>query len=123
NAATGLPLGTVAGWEYESVTLVLEPGDTLTMYTDGVTDAMAPDDRRFGDDEVPRVLAVDDPASAHGHRPKRAGERLVQAVRRHANGRAQNDDIAVVSFGRLEPGQGPNTSSTRTGPTTPIRVV
>ena len=37
----------------------------------------------------------------------------VQAVRRHANGRAQNDDIAVVCFGRLEPEAGPTTNVTR----------
>jgi hypothetical protein len=46
-------------------------------------------------------------------RPKWVGERLVGAVRRHANGRSQNDDIAVVTFGRLAPGHGPNTSTAR----------
>ena len=32
------------------------------------------------------------------------GERVVEAVRRHAAGRAQNDDIALVCFGRLAEG-------------------
>lgn len=123
NDATGLPLGTMPGWEYEAVSLFLEPGDTLTLFTDGVTDAMSPAGSLFGEEAVYTALTVDDPTNADGHRPRRAGDRLVQAVRRHASGRAQNDDIAVVCFGRIEPGQGPITAGlARTGPNTPIRI-
>ena len=43
-------------------------------------------------------------------RPKRVGERLVNAVRKHADGRPQNDDIAVVCFGRLESDHGADQS-------------
>jgi hypothetical protein len=45
--------------------------------------------------------------------PRRVGERLVDSVRRHANGHPQNDDIAVVCFGRLEAGRGPSTGLNR----------
>jgi hypothetical protein len=34
------------------------------------------------------------------------GSRLVAAVEKHAAGRPQNDDIALVCFGRVIPGQG-----------------
>jgi hypothetical protein len=44
---------------------------------------------------------------------KRLGEKLVSAVRKHANGHPQNDDIAVVSFGRLEVGEPPITRISR----------
>jgi serine phosphatase RsbU (regulator of sigma subunit) len=121
--ATGLPLGVVPGFEYQAVTVPLEPGDTVTVYTDGVTDAMSPAGMMFGFDAVERYLAPGDDALADDTRtrPKRVGERLVAEVRKHANGRAQNDDIAVVSFGRLAPGHGPNTSMTRAAPT-PARI-
>jgi serine phosphatase RsbU (regulator of sigma subunit) len=122
NDATGLPLGVMPGFEYESVTLELEPGDTITIFTDGVTDAMSPAGEMFGIAGVQKYLTLSDRA-ADGCRPKRVGDRLVQAVRRHADGKPQNDDIAVVCFGRLEPfaaqttsDRGPNT------PTTPIRL-
>ena len=88
------------GYEFESVNLALEPGDTISLVTDGVTDAMAPSGVMFGLEAVDRCLVAD---NAAGARPLRTGERLVHAVRRHANGRAQNDDIAVVCFGRLDP--------------------
>jgi sigma-B regulation protein RsbU (phosphoserine phosphatase) len=114
-AATGLPLGVVPGYEYEAATLDLEPGDTVTMYTDGVTDAMAPNGDLFGADGLNRFL-VPDEVLPDVCRPRRLGERLVGAVRRHAAGRAQNDDIAVVCFGRLDHAVGPGTSTGRTGP-------
>lgn len=118
--ATGLPLGVMPGFEYEAVTLNLEPGDMITAFTDGVTDATAPTGALFGPEGVDRCLTPGDDATADGGRPKRVGERLVQAVRRHADGRPQNDDIAVVCFGRLPAGAGPSTSGiTRPTPLPP----
>ena len=110
NEATGLPLGVIPGFEYESVTLDLDYGDIVTIYTDGVTDAMAPSGELFGQDAVDRYLSPDEAALPDTCRPKRTGERLVTAVRKHAAGKDQNDDIAVVCFGRVDPTPGPNTS-------------
>ena len=92
-----------------AVTLGMEPGDIVSIYTDGVTDAMAPNGDLFGQSGVDRFLCPDESALSDC-RPRRLGERLVQAVRRHANGRPQNDDIAVVCFGRLDASPGPPTS-------------
>ncbi|HVL11997.1 MAG TPA: SpoIIE family protein phosphatase [Gemmata sp.] len=118
---SGLPLGVVPAYEYGSVTIPLAPGDTLAVYTDGVTDAMNPAGEMFGYDRVDRNLSPEEVALEDGARAKRMGERLVADVRRHANGRAQNDDIAVVCFGRLEAAHGPNTGLSRGG-TAPIKV-
>lgn len=109
-AASGLPLGVIPGFEYEAVTLDLDCGDVVTIYTDGVTDAMAPTDEVFGQEATDRYLCPDETALPEPCRPKRSGERLVTAVRKHANGRPQNDDIAVVCFGRVEGVHGPATS-------------
>ncbi len=121
--ASGLPLGVQPGLEYEATVVHLDPGDTVTVYTDGVTDAMNPGGELFGYDRVAKNLTPDDTLLADSARAKRMGERLVNEVRKHANGRAQNDDIAVVSFGRLEHGHGPNTSMTRAVPaSTPVKL-
>jgi serine phosphatase RsbU (regulator of sigma subunit) len=106
NETTGLPLGVIPGFEYEAVVLPLEPGDTLTVFTDGVTDALNPGGEMFGLDRVEKFITPDEADPTSG-RPERTGERLVAAVRKHAAGRPQNDDIAVVCFGRLEPAHGP----------------
>ena len=112
--ATGVPIGALPGYPFEQVSFKLEVGDSVALFTDGVTDAMNPAGAVFGPEAVDKNLAPDDSAlAADAQRAKRLGERLVAAVRNHANGRAQNDDIAVVCFGRLEAGVGPNTSSTK----------
>lgn len=112
----GLSLGFMPGFEYEFATLQLDPGDTVTIFTDGVTDAMAPNGALFGMEGVNRNLTPEAPADPECCRPRRVGERLVQAVRRHAAGKPQNDDIAVVSFGRLHPDQKPLAGQPPTGP-------
>jgi sigma-B regulation protein RsbU (phosphoserine phosphatase) len=38
-ALTGPPLGIIEGGRWESIEVTLRPGDTLVLYTDGVTDA------------------------------------------------------------------------------------
>lgn len=103
--ATGLPIGALPGYPFEQVTVPLAPGDSVAVFTDGVTDAMNPAGAMFGPAAADRCLTPDASGfNSDNQRPRRLGERLVSAVRRHANGRAQNDDIAVVTFGRLEPG-------------------
>jgi sigma-B regulation protein RsbU (phosphoserine phosphatase) len=98
---SGLPLGLMPGYPYEAKVVPVGPNDSVVLYTDGVTDAMNPAGAMFGTDGVRAALAGDDMLFAEV-RPKAAGERLVQQVKGHANGRAQNDDIAVVCFGRVE---------------------
>ncbi|VTR96526.1 protein serine phosphatase with gaf sensor : Uncharacterized protein OS=Planctomyces maris DSM 8797 GN=PM8797T_18004 PE=4 SV=1: FHA: GAF_3: SpoIIE [Gemmata massiliana] len=111
---TGTPIGAQPGYPFGQVTVQLDVGDSLAVYTDGVTDAMNPAGAMFGPEAADRCLVPDDSAlSAAAQRPKYLGERLVNAVRKHANGRAQNDDIAVVTFGRLEPNTGPSTNTSR----------
>jgi serine phosphatase RsbU (regulator of sigma subunit) len=49
------PVGLVPEAEYTAACLKLEPGDTLVLFSDGVTEAMDPDDQFFG---VPRLKQV-----------------------------------------------------------------
>jgi serine phosphatase RsbU (regulator of sigma subunit) len=118
--ATGLPLGVMPGYEYESVTLPLEVGDVVSVFTDGITDAMGPSGALFGPEGVDECLTPpNDPVAAAGWRPRRVGDHLVTAVRRHASGRPQNDDIAVMLFGRVEPPHGSDAYPARTDPKMP----
>ena len=45
----GLPLGIMPGYPYEVAETTLEPGETVILYTDGVTDAMNAANDRFGE--------------------------------------------------------------------------
>ncbi len=91
---TGLPIGVGDGERYASYQVRLEPGDSVLLFSDGVTDAM---------DVRNRPLKVDGICSAVQGQllsPRTLGERVVRAVKDHAAGRGQHDDITLVCFGR-----------------------
>ena len=92
---TGFPLGIVEGIPYEANAVTLEPGDAVFVYTDGVTDAKNKEECDFQMDGIYAALKAGPLA------PRVMAERLVAAVRQHALGCKQHDDITVVAFGRL----------------------
>ena len=102
----GFPLGIMEEAEYTAVTLPLEVGDCIALFTDGVTDAMNHQGVGFEFDGLRKCIRIDPAMKLDTDtRPKALGERIVEAVRAHAAGRAQNDDIALVCFGRIDPEQ------------------
>jgi sigma-B regulation protein RsbU (phosphoserine phosphatase) len=48
-AATAMALGITTETEFPSMTLSLDPGDRLVLYTDGITEAEDPGDREYGE--------------------------------------------------------------------------
>jgi len=104
--SSGFPLGWVIGFKYESVTIDLEPGDSLLLYTDGIIDAEADNGTRFGEEGIRKALTA--PASEI-LTARLIGERIIRAVRSHAAHQPQFDDIALVCFGRVD-AEGTSTS-------------
>ncbi len=92
---TGFPLGTVDGYTYEMATFELGAGDTVLLYTDGVTDSRSQDEKEFAMDGMMKAIG------SGPMNPKPMVERLMAAIRQHAIGRKAHDDITVVSFGRV----------------------
>ena len=92
--ASGLPLGIMSDYAYESAETVLEPGETVVLYTDGVTDAMDANGDRIGDDALRKVLLKARPGAAA------VGEDVVQMIQRHVADRPQFDDITLVCLSR-----------------------
>jgi len=52
----GPALGLLAEPAFEAGELTLQPGDVVAMVTDGVTEAVSPDDLEFGDEQVGNAL-------------------------------------------------------------------
>ena len=53
-----LPLGISTGVSYDNTTLALRPGDQIVFYTDGITEATAPDGRSmFGVERLDEAIA------------------------------------------------------------------
>ena len=93
-------LGTIAGVEpgltFPSATVQLEPGDTLVLYSDGVTESFDPEGRAFGEDRLLGALAGLTAASARS-----VVDRLQAAVHAFAAGAEPSDDIAILAVRRL----------------------
>jgi sigma-B regulation protein RsbU (phosphoserine phosphatase) len=93
-ADQGPLLGVFEDYLFAARTLALAPGDNLVIFSDGVTDAM----NAQGDQLGPRKLREIVQSGSAG--PKAMGERILQAIKEHAAGCAQNDDITLVCLGR-----------------------
>jgi len=91
----GLPMGIMDGQTYDAHRLPLVPGDCLVLFSDGVEDAVSTRNERFKIDGVHAALKGEGLRTPHG-----IGERIVKAVKLHAAGRAQADDITLICVGR-----------------------
>jgi serine phosphatase RsbU (regulator of sigma subunit) len=91
----GIPIGIMDEYEYDVVERQIEPGDLFLLRTDGVDEAMAPDGSLYSSEKVLEFVTKGAANSAQ------VGRNLLADVRRHANGRPQNDDIAIMTFGRM----------------------
>jgi serine phosphatase RsbU (regulator of sigma subunit) len=90
--STGMVAGLFPGNSVSGESLELEPGDTMVLYSDGVTEAFSRDEELFGDKRLLAQL-TDEPG-------RNAGETvssILRAVRRHALGAPQSDDISIVA--------------------------
>ena len=91
---SGLPLAIMPDYRYEMAETTLEPGETVILYTDGVTDAMNATGDRIGDTAVRQAIVNADPGASA------VGEAVVKAVQRHVADRPQFDDITLVCLAR-----------------------
>ena len=96
-ATEGIALGVAPGFEYDESSVTLSPGDTLVLYTDGVTEAMNAEGEEFGLDRLCRVLGESPPQSA-----KETNATIFDAVREFAGDTPQSDDITCLTFRRSE---------------------
>jgi len=86
------PVGLVPEAEYTTVCLKLEPGDTLLLFSDGVTEAMDPAEQLFG---VPRLKEV--LMGAGKQTPlDELQSKVLEAVENFAHGASQADDLTLL---------------------------
>jgi sigma-B regulation protein RsbU (phosphoserine phosphatase) len=89
----GIPPGLFATATYETLTLRLQPGDSVLFCTDGITDAFDRKGEQFGIEQLQGLCDSEPPASPH--------ELLAcvfAAVESFAGGREQHDDMAAALF-------------------------
>src|SRR5215467_10751050 len=85
------PVGLVPDAEYTAACLKLEPEDTLVLFSDGVTEAMDPDEQLFGVPRLREVLA--DKAKL---RLEEIQKSVLEAVENFTRGARQADDLTLL---------------------------
>jgi serine phosphatase RsbU (regulator of sigma subunit) len=92
---TGYPLGIDADFAYQQCVRPLSVGDSLTMFTDGISEAMNASGELYGLERLRTQMAT------HSAGPSGVGRQILDDVRRFVGGQPQSDDMCLVSFGRL----------------------
>ena len=87
----GFPLGIIPNAEYELGETRLESGESLVIYSDGVTEAVNPDDEEFEMHRLINVISKNIKASAAGMRDK-----VESALSEFTKSAPANDDITLV---------------------------
>jgi len=84
-------LGLFAGASFEEEELRLEPGDTLVLFSDGLSEAENSGLEEFGDQRL-----IESIVSQRHREPDALLEFLLAAVREFAGVHPQNDDITAL---------------------------
>ncbi len=100
--ASGTPLGMIAGTTYQEALTGMAPGETLLVYSDGVTEALDRDGEEFGTGQLKDLLA-----RLRGRPAEEAGTILLREVDAFLGDARPHDDLSfVVLARRLDPGDG-----------------
>jgi len=88
---TSFPVGLIPNAEYAVSSVTLEPDDTLVLFSDGVTEAMDPDEEMFGRAGLLKALR------GQKNPPlDQLQKRILEAVESFTRGASQADDVTVL---------------------------
>jgi len=96
--STGLPVGMFCDAIFHSQPIRLHPGDTLFLYTDGVTEALNSDGQEYGAERL-----ADDGARWKSSAPDHLIRSCIASLHRHTAPARPADDIAIMAI-RYAPG-------------------
>lgn len=91
---SGLPLGVVDDFPFQSTTKKLDPGDAVVIFTDGISEAMNTARDLYGVERISAQIA----RKANG--VQALGMHLLEDVRRFVGTQPQSDDMCLACFER-----------------------
>ena len=92
---SGVPIGILEDFQYESYTTSLNAGDVVVLYTDGINEAMNEKDEQLGSEAIItelRQCPIKTPAGL--------GENICKLANQHMGFRQPIDDICLVCVGK-----------------------
>ena len=95
--STGVPVGMLPNSSWKEGTRVMEPGDLLCVYSDGLTEAVNSSDEEYGLDRLSREIE-----SLRDHPAKTLCGEILDSVEQFARGMPQYDDQTLMFLRRTE---------------------
>ena len=86
-------LGAFSGTEFKTKTIQLQPGESLVLYTDGVTEANNLQGQQFTDERLRDCLQI-----INGHTADAIVQTVVTDVKKFTGDAPQSDDITVLAL-------------------------
>ena len=96
-ARSGLLMGGFGGMSYRARSVSMGVGDTLVLYTDGVTEAMDEQNQLYGEARLESFLRSTGP----GLSPRELEERVRADIASFAGAAEQADDITLLVLHRM----------------------
>lgn len=92
----GIILGIMPGYSYKTGSISLKKGDSILTYTDGVNEAINPEEEEFGEERLYELV------KSHTKQPvKQIVENVWHAIDKFAAGYPQTDDVTMLAVRRL----------------------
>ena len=87
-----IPVGVMTGWKYTLQETTVDPGTTIVLYTDGLTEA---EDINYGQFGEPRIFDV---LHQTPNAPKQIVEAMTRAVHQFVGEAKQSDDLTMLAL-------------------------
>jgi phosphoserine phosphatase RsbU/P len=92
NIADGIPLGFFSSYEYPESTMILDPGDKIVAYTDGVSEAEKSEDDMYSEDDIETILRANTDKN-----PKEIVHVMLAEIEHFVGDYPQSDDITMLA--------------------------
>ena len=89
--AGGLAVGILEEFNYEDDIVILQPGDMVVIFSDGVTDMINANDEAFGENRLEELLDTSREMSA-----QELVDLIISEVKKHSGGEPAFDDVTVM---------------------------
>jgi sigma-B regulation protein RsbU (phosphoserine phosphatase) len=93
--ATGMPVGIFGAGNYSTKKIQLAPGDSLLLYTDGLTEAQNRDNTEYGADRLAELVK-----SRHELPPEALTQLCMEDLKTFISGVPRTDDLAILVIRR-----------------------